>query len=94
MNIVLHIERLVLDGIPAETGLSTVLQQAVQTELARLLATGSPAAQWRRGVAVRSVAGSTFMLPATHEYARPAGAGVLGARIAASIHEGIGGAWR
>jgi hypothetical protein len=94
MNIVLHIERLVLEGIPTEAGLSTALQQAVQVELARLLATGGLAAQWQRGGAVRNVAGSEFTLPSRHEYARPAGAGVLGARIAASIHTGLGGVQR
>ena len=92
MNIVLHIERLVLEGVPTEAGLNTALQQAVQVELARLLATGGLAAQWRRSGAVRNVTGSAFTLPSRHESARPAGAGVLGERIAASIHAGLGGA--
>ena len=38
MNISLHIERLVLDGLPAHAGQVVVLQAALETELARLLA--------------------------------------------------------
>ena len=46
MNLSLHIERLVLDGLPVTAGHGASLQAAVEAELGRLLASGllAPAA--------------------------------------------------
>ena len=41
MNIHVHIERLILDGIPLEPGQAAQLQAAVEAELGRLLAENS-----------------------------------------------------
>jgi len=38
MNIDLHIERLILDGLPVESHQGPLIQSAVEAELARLLA--------------------------------------------------------
>jgi hypothetical protein len=38
MNIKLHIERLVLDGLPVEAHQGALIQSAVETELERLIA--------------------------------------------------------
>ena len=40
MNLSLHIERLVLDGLPVTSSNSALLQAAVEAELGRLLANG------------------------------------------------------
>lgn len=82
MNIHLHIERLVLDGVDAAQ--PQLLQAAVQAELTRLLAQG--------GVAP-SLAGGTFLphvaLPSI-TLAQGEAPASAGARIAASVYGGIG----
>lgn len=86
MTIRLHIERLVLDGIPVAAGQQHLLQAAVQAELARLLAAGGLAPALAAGGAVPRIAAPALNLPAG------AGGVDTGSRIAASVHAGIGSA--
>jgi len=83
-DIVLHIDRLVLDGIPLAHGDSRVLHAAVEQELSRLLATGVIAPALLAGGAVPRVTAPSIALPSA------ASATVLGQRIAAAVHGGIG----
>ena len=88
MKIHVHIERLILDGLPIGPGGARV-QAAVEAELARLLAEGSTAegniAQaWPAGGAVPDVPAAPIQLRAG---ARPA---EIGGQIAASVYGGIG----
>lgn len=90
MNIELHIERLVLDGLPLERSQAAHVQAAVEAELARLLAqdrvAGDALAQaWPAGGAVPSVPAAPIQLRAG---ARPA---EIGGQIARSVYGGIGG---
>ena len=57
MNVKLHIDRLVLDGIDLETAQRPVLQAAVEAELGRLLAEGGVGESWAAGGAVPASAG-------------------------------------
>jgi hypothetical protein len=81
MNIELHIERLVLDGLPAE-GSSAALREAIQMELARLLRSRGLSHELRGGIAVPRVRGGTVGIE--HQPAK------LGQSIARAVHEGIG----
>ena len=85
MNIHLHIERLVLDGLPLEHGQGAHVQAAVEAELARLLTEGGVAEGWQTGGAVPEVRADPIHLGAG---ARPA---EIGGQIARSVYGGIGG---
>lgn len=76
MNIHLHIERVVVDSVPRGAGQRDLLQAAIQTELARLLADG---------LAPGLVAGTAL----AHSAGAPL-PGATGAGIAASIYGAIG----
>lgn len=84
MNIELHIERLILDGLQLEPRDRSHLQAAVEGELTRLLAAGGLRSELLSGVAVRSLgAGEIHMtnqMSAAH----------LGNHIAQAVHGGIG----
>jgi hypothetical protein len=90
MKIHVHIERLILDGLPLGPGGGGRVQAAVEAELTRLLAAGSAAeagiAQaWPAGGALPDVPAAPIQLsPGT----RPA---EIGGQIAASVYGGIGG---
>ena len=83
MNVKLHIERLVLDGVAA-SGQPQLLQAAVQAELTRLLTEGGIAPALAGGTALPRIA-----LPGI-----AAGPGdspaALGTRIAGAVYGGIG----
>ena len=83
-DIVLHIDRLVLDGIPLAHGDSRALHAAVEQELSRLLATGAIAPALLTGGAVPRVIAPSIALPGMPS------ATVLGQRIAAAVHGGLG----
>ena len=83
MKINLHIERLVLDGLPFETQDRAKLQSAIQTELARLLAGDTDTVGLRLGGAVPGVRGGEIRLTAQD------GPDRLGRQIAGSIYGGI-----
>ncbi|HYD82091.1 MAG TPA: hypothetical protein VEC06_19985 [Paucimonas sp.] len=81
MSIHLHIERLVLDGLPFDARQEPLLRAALEAELARMLSNGlgsAPAAG-----ATPAVAGGTV------RFRSGDGAGELGTRIARALHEGI-----
>ena len=82
MNINLHIERLILDGLPVEAGHGAAIREAVETELARLLA-GEDSANHLSGGAVPSVRAAEIRL------AQRDTPGQLGRQIAGSIYGGI-----
>lgn len=84
MNIELHIERLVLDGLPVAPRDRANLQVAVEAELTRLLATGGLQTELLSGGAIRSLGGgeiqATNNMSSLH----------LGNQIAHAVHSGVG----
>ncbi|QGZ42914.1 hypothetical protein GO485_03645 [Pseudoduganella flava] len=89
MNVVVHIDRLVMDGVALEAGQQHLLQAAVQAELVRLLAAGGLAPELAGGIA----GGMAVPRIAGGELALPAGAqgGQAGRGIAAGVYRAIGG---
>ena len=84
MNITLHIERLVLDGLPIESWQSAEAQAAVEAELARLLTENGLKAELLAGGAIPSLRAEPIQLPSEINAAQ------LGAQIAQSVYGGIG----
>ncbi|HEX3184542.1 MAG TPA: hypothetical protein VHQ94_07085 [Pyrinomonadaceae bacterium] len=83
MNINLHIERLVLEGLPLSRAQGPLVQRAVELELARLFAgTGMGPAFTSGGTVPRASGGAM-------QFAREATPGQLGTQIAQSVHEGL-----
>jgi hypothetical protein len=83
MKINLHIERLVLDGLPFESGDRAKLQAAIQTELARLLADQPHLAAWGSGGAASSLRSNDIRFSPQNSPAQ------LGGQIAGSIFGGL-----
>jgi len=83
MNINLHIERLILDGVPFETRHSAMLQAEIKTELARLITENNVAANWQSGGAVPSVRADAIQLTTQNSPVQ------LGRQIAGSIYGSI-----
>ncbi len=83
MNINVSIERLVLDGLPVSSAQGSLLGATVETELARLLATGGLEMGLQSGGAWPSVPVSVIQLTAS----KPA---QLGQQIAQAVYGGIG----
>ena len=84
MNIYLHIEELVLDGLPVGRQQGPLVQAAVEAELGRLLAAGGLVPELSVGGAVpRLAAGPLSLAP----HATPA---QLGTGIASAVYGGIG----
>lgn len=84
MNINLHIERLVLDGIPLSPGERPLLQAAVEAELTRLLASGSLSDTLQPGGEFYNVRTAGIQL------ANDGSAASLGEQIAGAVYGGIG----
>jgi hypothetical protein len=82
MKIVVHIERLILDG-PVSGGLAIELvQAALEAELARLLCAGGISPELTRGAALNTLrAGAITATPQPE---------ALGARIAGALYAGLG----
>lgn len=83
MNIHLHIERLILDGLPIERNQASHVQAAVEAELTRLLGDNGLAAALQAGGAIPSVRANEIQLGdsnPTH----------MGNHIAQSVYSGIG----
>jgi hypothetical protein len=85
VRINLHIERLVLDGLPPDTAHRAQVQQAVMRELTALLATGEVRNALRASGNVDRVLAPTIRL------AQDAGAVQLGRQIAGAVLRGIVG---
>ena len=83
MNVRLHIERLVLDGLPLAPGQAPLVQAAVETELARLLATGGVAPGLSGLGAVPALRADGLQIAPG---AAPAG---IGRQIARAVYGGI-----
>ena len=83
-DIHLHIERLILDGLPLEHGQGPLVQAAVEAELSRLLTENGLAPGLQTGGAVPGVQARGIQLSPGHSPAR------LGRQIAGSVYGGIG----
>lgn len=84
MNVRLHVERLVLDGLPLAPGQAPLVQAAVEAELARLFAAGGPAPGLASLGAVPALGAGGITLG---EGAAPA---EIGAQIAQAVYGGLG----
>lgn len=84
MNINLHIERLVLDGLPIEHHHGPLVKAAVEAELSRLLAADGLANSLMSGGAMPSVPAPNIQLASNSSPIQ------LGQQIAHSLHGGIG----
>jgi hypothetical protein len=83
VNVKLHIDRLVLDGIAVEPGQRPALQAAVEAELARLLAEGGMGETWAAGGAVPALKAAGFQMNGE-------GPVQLGRQIAGALYGGLG----
>jgi hypothetical protein len=88
MNINIHIERLILDGLPISHSQRPLLHAAIEGELARLLATDGLAPNLMVGGAMPYVpAGNIQLASDGNPY-------TLGQQIAQAVYGGIGGGKR
>ena len=83
MKINLHIERLVLEGLPLNSWQAPLVQLAVQEELTRLLGLRPVATQLRSGGAVPYARGGAV------RFRGETGPRHLGTQIAQSVHDGL-----
>lgn len=86
MNVNLHIERLILDGLPVSSSQGPAVRAALERELGRALAQSALPTQWSTGGAVPRLPAQQFNLAPGE---RP---DAIGRHIARSLHRGIGGA--
>jgi hypothetical protein len=84
MDIRMHIENLVLEGLPIERRRAAQVRAAVEAELARLLAEGGISAELQSGGALPSAPARAIAVDSKPD---PAG---LGRQIAQSVYSGIG----
>jgi hypothetical protein len=80
-SVVLHIERLVLDGLPVSHGQSASVQAAVETELARLLS--------QQGVSSSSAGALTRLAGGSIQLTHKIQPAHLGHQIAAAVHTSL-----
>lgn len=83
MRINLHIERLVIEGLPLEQAHASLVQSAVQQELAQLLGSKGIAPALMTGGAMSQAQGSNLRV------GRESSPRQLGTQIANSVHEGL-----
>ena len=84
MNINLHIERLILDGLPLAPAQSAQVRSAVETELRCLLTAGGLHAGLQSGIALPSVRADALQLNADSHPTQ------IGRQIAQAVYGGIG----
>ncbi len=84
MNISLHIERLVLDGLPIGKGQGTFIKAAVEAELRRMLGANGLNPDFQSGGAVPSVKAEGIQLKNDSSPAH------FGRQIAQAVYGGIG----
>ena len=84
MRIKLHIERLILDGLPVTSLQGPAIRAAVERELARLVAAHGLSHELQGGVAAPHIRGGAIQIGKENQLAR------LGQGIARAVHEGIG----
>jgi hypothetical protein len=85
MNVRLHIDRLVLDGVNVSAGGRPRLQAAIESELARLIAAGGISPELARGIALPAIPAPQMTLAPD---AKPA---QLGSAIAGAVYGSVGG---
>lgn len=85
MKIRLHIERLILEGLPLENRHGREVQAAVERELTRLLVAHGLGQEWQSGGAVPRVSAPGFQVVNENHPNR------LGRQIARSVYSAIGG---
>ena len=85
MNINLHIERLVLDGVAFERGHEPLLRAAIEAELSRLLAADGVAHAMMSGAAVPRLSAGDIQLAGDNNN----NAQGLGLQIARALHGGL-----
>jgi hypothetical protein len=85
MNINLHIERLVLEGLPVAPSQSALVQSLVERELARLLAQKGVSEQLQSGTSLQSVRAGDI------QFGQGAGVQIIGRQIARAVHSHIRG---
>jgi hypothetical protein len=83
-RLVVHIERLVLEGLPLRAADGPLVQAALETELARLLAEGDLASAFDGGGAIASLPPVDLASPAAPE--PPA----LGVQVAHALYGTLG----
>jgi hypothetical protein len=83
MSIRLHIDHLVLDGLPVSPAQGAQVKAAVEAELGRLLSERGVAREFQSGIAVPSVNAGGMHVP------RGASAGAIGTQIARSVFSGV-----
>ena len=84
MNINLHIERLVLDGVSVAPGQGYLLQSIVVTELTRMLTDGGVSSGLAKGAALPRIAAGKIQFNDSNNSTQ------LGQQIAQSVYGGIG----
>jgi len=84
MKINIHIERLVVDGLPITRAHGAALQQAVEAELTKLVAKGGLSSEMLSGGAMPSVPTSGIQLKRGNDSKS------IGRQIARSVYGGIG----
>jgi len=84
MNIHLHIERLVLDGLPITGQQAPLVQAAIEAEMTRLLTTQGLAANLQAGGALPTIRADAL------QFAPGSSPTHLGAQIAQAVYGGIG----
>ena len=84
VNIRVHIERLILEGLTVGQNEAAQVQAAVETELARLVETGGLAPELKTGTNLASVAAGNLTL------GRERTGTFLGGQIARSVYDGVG----
>jgi hypothetical protein len=85
MKIEVHIERLVLDGLPVTSAEGPRLRAAVEGELARMLAAGGLNRELSAGRALARISAPQISVGPRE---RP---DAIGRAVARSVHAGIGG---
>ena len=84
MNINLHIERLILDGLPLERNQGLHVQTAIEAELTRLLTENGLASGLQTGGAMPSIQANVLQLTPGSSPTQ------MGTQIAQSVYSGIG----
>jgi hypothetical protein len=84
MNINLHIERLILDGLPIEPGQGALVKAMLEAELSRLIGAHGLSASLQAGAALPGLRASALELNAEKNPAQ------IGAQIAQAVYGSIG----
>jgi len=84
MNVRLHIERLILDGLPLAAAGAPHLQAAIESELTRLIAAGGVSSDWAGDRVVPSLRGGNVRMTPDSSHDD------LGRQIAGALYRGVG----